>query len=209
MDLSEVNFFTARVMLRTTDLDDVERAVDQVLLEERHVRLNARPDEASLQRSAALQPKDAPHWIVAARAYPSGWTVIESTPPWLFAHRTHEGQPRLLAKLAQRLGCDAFHLGVVDTDGDCILIEAAPDGRCVTSGFDPYEPESFRDETASDENVEAHFQIIDVPPSLQDEIGGPCDEVGPSRVLFGLAGGGALETCSDGWYYGVRLATQR
>src|SRR4051812_14582330 len=97
------------VYLHTLDVAAIEAAFDELFAAEQYSRVRqAHPDVPGGYSPPLRDAWSNRDWAVPIAPGRAGWSVAKTTPPTLLCEQPPDERGRLLARLAQRLGCDVF-----------------------------------------------------------------------------------------------------
>jgi hypothetical protein len=150
----------------------IEQALTQILEREGCRRIPRPPQPMSTdeiyRNSWKLLRNLSDFWLVGLFVGTPGWTIVKTAPNELFCRRAKGADRPRLSELAMRLGCDAFHWGVYDSDFS-ILLEADTTGRIFISGeVDRLEEEKnyFYDEQINQQG-DSRFLLLNMPDEIR------------------------------------------
>ena len=108
-------------------------------------------------------------WVIALAAGSYEWTVLKTSVPELFCHKSKQNNSPLLSELAKKLEYNTFHHSVTDREWG-VLVEANALGQTLASGYlelDYLEHMQFYTKDIKEPKEDKNFSLINVPEEFQ------------------------------------------
>ncbi len=161
------NYWNYTTCIFCNNLDAIELAITQIFEQESCHRISLPPQllsDTDLRNRPYATAWDL--WIVGLFVGNLGWTIIKTSPAELLCRRAIGAtRPRIL-ELAMQTGCNAFHLGVYQTDYG-VLLEADAQGHIhITGKVDAELEDMFYEEQITKQSERIDFSLLALPEEI-------------------------------------------
>ncbi|OYE06629.1 hypothetical protein [Nostoc sp. 'Peltigera membranacea cyanobiont' 232] len=161
------NYWNYTTCVLCKNLDAIELALTQIFQQENCHRIPLPPQllsDAELRDRSYLTAWDL--WIVGLFVGKLGWTIIKTSPAELLCRRARGVCLPRISRLAMQIGCNAFHLGVYQTDYGVLLETDAQGHIHITGKVDAELEEMFYEEQITKKSERVEFSLLALPEKI-------------------------------------------
>jgi hypothetical protein len=171
-----MGYWNNNLYIEYDDIDSLTGALTELAQSEG--RTAVVPEPRAPEQYDEMQYGAGDTWRMGAALIPgiAGWTIVKTAPlEWLLYEQR-------IAKLAQKLGAQAFQHNVYDSSSD-LLFEASASGQSCITGFCAHEVTRFHGVHPEPEQIDTRFCLIDTVPILRET-----NVMAASAVIRAMAG---------------------